>query len=81
MTVTLRIAKSKEERLFAALGSGDNDIIEGADGNVYVTGKNKDGELIELGCIGVDVFFSDRSATNALIENIRFGPHRAGSAI
>lgn len=68
----MRLPRSKEERLCAALNSNDSDIFSAAGGRVYVTGKNKDGEVIELGHICPEVFFSSRKTAASMIEYIRF---------
>ena len=71
-TLVMRLPRNKEERMFAALNSNDSDIFSATSGRVYVTGKNKEGEVIELGHICPEAFFSCRKTAALLIERIRF---------
>ena len=72
VTIRLRQAKNKQERLYAALNSTTNDLYY-HNGRVIVTGKNKDGEVIELGCVSETVLFQRAVNPCQLIDSVLFG--------
>lgn len=73
-TSYLRSAKTKEERLFAALNSGPDDLFQSTDFRLVVTGVNQDGERLYLGCIDMWAVYEKSFDTVGMIERIKFHP-------
>jgi hypothetical protein len=67
----MRPPNNKRERMYAALNSGMDDLYL-CNGRIVVTGKNKAGEIINLG--SVDEAATYHKGVNAmdLIERVRF---------
>ncbi len=71
MNIKMRLPCSEEERLFAALNSTDADLYP-HNGRVLVTGKNKEGEIIELGSVAQPVLYQKATDPRQLLDSVRF---------
>lgn len=67
----------KAERLIAATASTDDDLIPCSEtGRVLVTGPGYGGRRILLGEFSPDLLYMKNGEALAMIDHIRFGPHR-----
>jgi hypothetical protein len=65
----------KKNRLRAALMSTDDHLFLVND-RVIVCGVNDVGEIVELGSVDYVSGFQTGVSARALVEHVRFGPHR-----
>jgi len=70
--IDMRLPHSKKERMFAALNSTDDDLYL-HNGRVIVTGKNKDGEIVELGSVDERALYQKTVNPHQLLDGVRFG--------
>jgi len=70
--LVMRGAKDKDERMFAALTSLNEELFESS-GRIIVWGKNKEGENIYLGDVSATAIYQKGVNPMALIGRVRFG--------
>lgn len=68
--IVMRPPRSKRERMIAAINSTDEDLYP-HNGRVIVTGKNGQGEIIELGSVSETALYTWGVNPRALIDKVR----------